>query len=324
MTKEFAMLQASRQLEGYLAQERYNLNRMNLNDNVSNEFLAVKVDSYNGLVTTLNHLFTVLTGVSSPLFERYSMEDDEEMVIVPLPSYVSETIAMGAPVNMISPAMVSLSTPAEGIAEAMTTLGVAERVDDSINDEESGSPTDEEIEREIEAREAEDEMNREVPNWVADGYASYESWVADKELETAATRDDADVVVDVGLSKYRVDKILTDYSESTEQDIDTYVPEDDVPVSVFPSETPADDDGDPDRSTRDLRYLNHTADNTLLDTDPAQITRVTTAVEREGVDGSRGPAIDIDSYSYQPSNDSLVDSLITDELNKLRKTSING
>lgn len=314
------MLQASRQLEGYLSQERYNLNRMNLNDNVSNDFLSVKVDSYNGLVTTLNHLFTVLTGVESPLFERYALNEDEEQVVVQLPSYVADAISLQAPVEMVVQ-----STSAAAISDAMTELGVTERSDDP--------PSDEEIETEIAEREkpvavaSDDDGEKQLPLWVLDGYPSHDAWVEDKEAESKseANRENAEVVMDVGMSQYRANQILTEYSETAEQDIDTYVPEDDVPASVFPSEhNESEDDGDPDRSTRDLRYLNHTADDTRIDTDPTQITRVETAVEREGVNGSRGPDIDIESYSYQSPSNSLVDSLISDEISKLRKPSADA
>lgn len=319
------MLQASRQLEGYLSQERHNLNRMNLNDNVSNEFLAVKVDSYNGLVTTLNHLFTVLTGVGLPLFERYAMDEDEEPVIVQLPSYVADTIGIPVAAPTIIPATM---TDAAQIAEVLANLDVPERSDDP--------PTDGEIEQETAESDkpvdgGDDAQEEQLPLWVLDGYPSYESWVEDKEAESDKLRKDSDSALgmDVGLSQFRANQILTEYRESAEQDIDTYVPEDDVPASVFPPEPTEqedaahedEDDGDPERPTRDLRYLSHTADDTRIDTDPAQITRVETAVEREGVNGSRGPDIDVDSYSYQSSGGSLVDSLISDEISKLRKPS---
>lgn len=303
------MLQASRQLEGYLTHERNNLNRMNLNENVSSGFLDVKVESYNGLVDTLNNLFTVLTGVGSPLFERYSLGDDEEPVIVQLPSYVSDILAIQDATEV--PVLRPPHTPAEGIAEAMTELGVTERTDDP--------PTSEEIELEIAQREANESEQEATPVWMLDGYPTHEAWVEDKESESEESRDDSAIVMDVGLSQHRAGQILTEYSESAEQDIDTYTPEDDVPVSVISDGQ--EDDGEPDRATRDLRYLSHTVDDTRIDTDPAQITRVETAVEREGENGSRGPTIDVASYSYQSSDDYRVEDLISDDINKLRKPS---
>lgn len=285
------MLQASRQLEGYLSQERYGLDRMARNENVSEEFLAVKVDHFNGLVTTLNQLFSSLTGITDPLFVRYGgLDEDEELCEVSLTPYETDTVE--APVA-VAPA--NISTPPSNEAQAEV-------------------------------------VEVETPVWQLDGYSSYAEWVTDKESETEESRNDTSVSVSTGLSQHRAGQILNEYNESTEQSIDLYNPEDDTPATVLTDDDAEDEqereeeeESEPyaDRSTRDMRYRSHTIDNQLLDKDPAQITRVETAVEREGVNGSRGPDIDVDSYSYNPVGMD-VEGFMDDELEKLRRQSSRG
>lgn len=305
MTKQFAMMQAARQLEGYLIQERYSLDRMNTNQNVTEDFLRVKVERFNGLVTTLNHLFSALSGTASPLFEGYSLDGDDfdSSFVVQLPSYVSDTIALP-------------ESPAATISAAMGILGAQQvtAMEPPVHTYES--PVADDTESEDPQATADDVPDAEpVPIWESDGYTSHDEWLVDKQRESLEIRDDVSVTVDVGVSQQRVEQMLTEYSETTEQNIDTYVPEDDVPVSVFESDEP---DEEMERSTRDLRYLNHAADDTRLDTDPTQITQVETAVEREGENGSKGTDIDIASYTYQ-SDESFVNDLITDDINRLLK-----
>lgn len=293
MTKDFAMLQATRRLESYLSLERHNLNKMNDNDRVTTSFMESKVEHFNELVETLNEFFGVLTDSNTSLFDRYRLYDNEDMpVTIQLATYTAEPVN----INMVADAV---------IASVPDVAVVTEREIEPLVASESDSNQEEESEEDAE------------PTWVLEGYASHQAWLADKEAESTESRDDLTVGLNVGLAQHRAGQVLTEYSESTEQDIDAYMPEDDVPVSVLPQEMQEQEDEDESvRSTSDLRYLNHTVNNTRLDEDPTQIANVETAVEREGVDGSKGTDIDVSSFSYRPDS-SMVDNLINDEIERL-------
>lgn len=299
MTKDFAMLQATRRLERYLSLERHNLNKMNDNDRVTTSFMELKVSHFNELVETLNELFGGLTHSNVSLFDRYSLYDTEDMpVTIQLATYTAEPIN----INMVADAVIASAPDETAVTEHLIAPVVASEPESDSNQEES-------------------EEEDTEPTWVLEGYASHQAWLADKEAESTEIRDDLTVGLNVGLAQHRAGQVLTEYSESTEQDIDAYMPEDDVPVSVLPQEMQDDEDeseqGDePVRPTSDLRYLNHTVNNTRLDEDPTQIANVETAVEREGVDGSKGTDIDVLSFSYRPEN-SMVDNLINDEIERL-------
>lgn len=278
MSKEFAMLSATRRLEKYLSRESFNLKRMEKNPKVPISLFQTKAEHYNELIDTLNELFGALSdSPASELFQRY------------------ESLSLNDSAHY---------APDDGM-------------DDDGFDDEAVSPapvTDTSSTRpELDAKLADDDASEdapaepEQPEWQRDGYASYEDWLNDKEAARAETPTDLSVGVNVSLSKRRAEEALDEYKKTSEQDIASYVPENDKPVSVLPDERP----------TEDLNYLNHTVDNVRVDNDPTQIAAVQTAVERDAEGARKGTDIDVGSYLYE-SNEPVVPDLLGDEIRQLQ------
>lgn len=328
MSKDFAMLNTARRLENYLSREYYGLNKMAENERIPNSLFEKKVSHYNELVDTLNDFFGVLSeSPTSQLFTRYGLGEVDEAnglsdvdshtpdIAVELPHYDNTSVLSESSESDD----VSDKAPVEVLTKKQPEKQVShiEKAHDSADVNNSDEPEAKEDEQEPEAR------------WSAEGYDSHEKWLADKDAENAESGDDLAIGVNVSLSQHRAGQALSEYESSSEQDIASYDPEDDIPANVMPSETSnqADENSESDgmtesdesdeRPTENLDYLNHTVDNVRVDNDPTQIATVETAVEREGDGSRRGVDIDVSNYMYQ-SNTPVIDDLISDDIMNLR------
>jgi len=281
MSKQFAMLTATRRLENHLSRESFNLNRMAENVRIPHSLLQTKVAHHNELVDALNDLFASLSeSPLSKLFSHHNLPLSEE--------------------------------------EAFMVVN-HEEADEEAEEEEHVSAEPEPFESKPglgdEEEAGQDESKPDIPLWQSEGYETHDAWLADKEAEFA--QDDLTLGVNDGLSRHRAEQALAEYSETSERDIATYLPEDDHPVNVLPSA--GDDDesiGDTIEAT-DYNYLDHTVDNVRVDSDPTQIAGVETAVERYGENARRGTDIDVSSFLYQ-SEGTFVDDLISDDIERLQ------
>ncbi|MGX1266741.1 hypothetical protein RKD55_004685 [Rossellomorea marisflavi] len=277
MTQHFAMLTATRRLESHLSRESYNLNRMAENDRIPHSLFEKKVDQHNDLIDTLNDLFASLTeSPDSKLFSHFLIDPKEEVVFT-IVNPVEEDVVEEEPVVDYVPV-------------------------------ESDQP-------ETETKEVEEDTDEPtVPIWESEGYESYEAWLQDKEAEF--TQDDLSLSVNDAMSRYRAQQALNEYSETSERDIATYLPEDDSPVNVLPSSEEEGEDSPEPIPATDYTYLDHTVDNVRVDSDPTQIAAVETAVERYGENARRGTDIDVSSFLYQSAG-SVVDDLINEDIEQL-------
>lgn len=288
MSKQFAMLTATRRLENHLSRESFNLQRMEGNDRIPYSLLETKVGHHNELVDALNDLFASLSeSPTSKLFAHYMLPPLEEE---------SFTVITHAEVDEEEPVM---------------TEPVPFEIKPTLGGEEDGQ----------------DERKPEIPLWKSEGYDTHEAWLADKEAEFA--QDDLTLGVNDGMSRHRAQQALAEYSETSERDIATYLPEDDQPVNVLPSAGYDDESDESDDSieetidSTDYNYLDHTVDNVRVDSDPTQIAGVETAVERYGENSRRGTDIDVSSFLYQ-SEGTLVDGLITDDIERLQRSPVGS
>ncbi|MGX1195848.1 hypothetical protein [Metabacillus sp. SLBN-84] len=267
MSKQFAMLTATRRLENHLSRESYNLTRMADNDRIPHSLFTKKVAHHNELVDALNDLFASLTdSPTSKLFSSYFHTSDEGLV----PDIESED---APPSLVVQEVFEFIPQPA---------------------------------------------AEPEVPLWKTEGYESRESWLADKEAEFVQSPDDLTLGVNDAMSRYRAEQALTEYSETSERDIATYLPEEDTPVSVLPLDEEDEEFGSDSNevTAADYNYLDHTVDNVRVDSDPTQIAGVETAVERYGENARKGTDIDVSSYLYQPGG-FVIDDLIDDDIERL-------
>ncbi|MCC2248983.1 hypothetical protein JUJ52_03295 [Virgibacillus sp. AGTR] len=169
-----------------------------------------------------------------------------------------------------------------------------------------------------------DELDEpEEPAWKTEGYETYDTWLTDKEAEYAQSSDDLSLGVNDAMSRHRAGQALDEYNETSERDIASYLPEDDSPVNVLPSDDiyngeqeNEDESSDEEISATDYNYLDHTVDNVRVDNDPTQIAGVETAVERYGETARQGTDIDVSSFMYQ-SESSVVNNLISDDIKEL-------
>lgn len=281
MSKDFAMLNASRKLEKYLTHEYEILESLSKNINIPFESFEIKVDHYNYLVNTLNELFGILSdSPSSQLFTHYELKERVELTNDD-PISTEETFS---------------DSPVIEVQEEPVRLQVKERIEFSSDNQEDENPSDESF----------------IPPWEAAGYESQEQWLDDKEKESAEIVDDLSLNVNVGLSQHRAEQALTEYDETSDRDISTYLPEEDEPVNVLPF-----NESNNERPTEDLNYLNHTVDNIRVDNDPIQIAGVETAVEREGEKGRKGTEIDVSEFTYK-SERVIVNNLIDEDIMQLQ------
>lgn len=273
MSKQFAMLAATRRLENYLSREAYHLRRMETNNRVPQSLLEAKIRHYNELVTAVNDLFSALTDAKESLFPYYN----------PITVATEDSLANGSPYDSSVDAAVS---EPEDVAQTF--------------DAPDENETEETDETEPEEDDTTQPFNESVPEWQASGYMSYEEWLLDKESESAELPSDVALGVNTKLSQYRAAKALNEYQEKSVQDIATYLPEEDASVSVLPT-----------RPTEDLYYLNHTADDVRVNDDPTQIAKVKTAVEMDEERARKAAEINISDYMPQTDMSSLSD--IVDE-----------
>jgi hypothetical protein len=282
MSKQFAMLTATRRLEKHLSRESFNLHRMADNDRIPYSLLETKVAHHNELVNALNDLFASLSeSPSSKLFTYHN-----------LPSLEEESFTV-------------VSHAEADEEEHVSAEQVAFEIKPDLGDEEDGQ----------------DESEPDVPLWQSGGYDTYDAWLADKEAEF--TQNDLTLGVNDGLSRHRAQQALDEYSETSERDIATYLPEDDHPVNVLPSAGCDDESMDKTIDSTDYNYLDHTVDNVRVDSDPTQIAGVETAVERYGENARRGTDIDVSSFLYQ-SEGLLVDGLINDDIERLQRSPVGS
>lgn len=305
MSNQFAMLSATRKIENYLSREEYNLKKMSTNPNVSDSLLQSRVEQHNGLVDALNGLFGSLVGEDEALFDRSDILD----------------------------------------AVADTQIETFEVVGHSYDDE-----ADLPVKTQNQAV-SQFSPPDEPEQWVLDGYPSKAQWLADRELEAIELPDDTALSVDSTISQKRAGGLLEDYNKTATRDVATYLPEDDTSVDVIQHarveadepeyELDHDDDvndveldlhDDDDelvlddepmteydksvyhstRSTEDQEYRRRTADNIVVDDNPAQITEVRTAVEMDTDAATQGTSIDVSSFMHR--TESVADDFILNDL----------
>lgn len=275
------MLNAARKLEGYVSRERYNLEKMKSNYKVPYSLYETKARQFNELLDTLNGLYGALMDGADEVFSEHFIQFDDDGAESET-TYDDEysVIATSAPVDAAGPAYV--------VTQAA-------------------------------APEPEPEPEPELAQWQQDGFDSYESWLATKEVESAEIADDLDIGLSVEVSMHQADEALSEYDSEKTQDITTYDAEADAPPDVMgeswdktvPEEQESDEpdaqastaDSVPDddygmRSTENLDYMHRTQDNVRVDNDPTQIALVKTAVELEGDAAHKGAEIDIDGILH--------------------------
>ena len=299
MSKHFAMLNAARRLENHLSRENYNLNRMAENDRIPHSLFKTKVGHHNELVDALNELFASLAdSPSSELFARYILHDASEIGDEPEISFIPGNVTEEP------------SAPVEQEAFDDRVVAVPEIEEPETETTESSEEPDT-----AESDTAENDVQME-PSWESDGYATYEAWLADKDTEYAQSPDDLSLSVNDAMSRHRAEQALNEYNETSERDVATYLPEDDSPANVLPTEDEDEESEEGEVSATDYNYLDHTVDNVRVDSDPTQIAGVETAVERYGENARKGTDIDVSSFIYQ-SGSSNVDDLISDDIDQL-------
>lgn len=303
MSNQFAMLSATRKIENYLSREEYNLKKMSTNPNVSDSLLQSRVEQHNGLVDALNGLFGSLVGEDEALFDRSDILDDV----------------------------------------ADTSIETFEVVGHSYDNDEADLP--------VKAQDqavSQFSPPDEPEQWVLDGYPSKAHWLEDRELEAIELPDDTTLSVDSTISQKRAGGLLEDYNKTATRDVATYLPEDDTSVDVIHHarveadepeyeldhddvELDLDDDDDDEivledepmteydksvyhstRSTEDQEYRRRTADNIVVDDNPAQITEVRTAVEMDTDAATQGTSIDVSSFMHR--TESVADDFISNDL----------
>lgn len=307
MSNQFAMLSATRKIENYLSREEYNLKKMSTNPNVSESLLQSRVEQHNGLVDALNGLFGSLVGEDEALFDRSDILD--------------------------------------GVAD--TQIETFEVVGHSYDNDEADLP----VKAQDQAA-SQFSPPDEPEQWVLDGYPSKAHWLEDRELEAIELPDDTALSVDSTISQKRAGGLLEDYDKTATRDVATYLPEDDTSVDVIQHarveadepeyeldhdddvndvELDLDDDDDGEialddepmteydksvyhstRSTEDQEYRRRTADNIVVDDNPAQITEVRTAVEMDTDAATQGTSIDVSSFMHR--TDSVADDFISNDL----------
>lgn len=278
MTKQFAMLHATKGLEDYLSRERYNLDKMADNNRVTQSFFDSKVLHFNRLVDTLNQLFATLSdSPSSMLFDRYETDSEDE---------VEFHNASFTPPNIYGQPSFAQEVDLETVATKEDMVHVtSEPLVGSVD-------TD---------------LSKQRAQAALDEYKE----TAERDVSTYLPEDDEPVDV---MYTGKVEDEQTEYEDDT-SDVEIADVRDDEEVSE--SETDDDAESEDEEDAFDSHYYSHTVDNVPVDFsgDPTQIATVETAVERYGKETNQGTDIDVSGFMYKSSDadDSFFDNLIDSE-----------
>ena len=284
MSREFALLKASRELENYLSRERYTLDKMQDNDRITTDFFESKVKHYNHLVNTLNDLFATMIGSTNPkerLFVLYQTADALD-VEVDVPVSVNH---VDKPPETHGDEPVE---PDEPVPEE------EEEPDDMPDWQREGYPSynDWLVAKERESIEQPDDLDVSVNA----GLSEHRMTKALQEYNESVEED---------ISEYNPDEDTPVSVLDTDPVSDLAVDDDGLTEDLYVS-----------RPTENVDYLTHTADDTRIDRDPTQIVDVQTAVERDGEKSRRGVDIDVKSYT-KLARDTTISGILDDELDKL-------
>lgn len=274
------MLQTTRDLENYVSRERYNLSKMRDNPNVPDSLLYTKVGHFNQLLSTLNNLFSVLMDVDEDLFTYFTIGDDDYAPIEVFDDVSNDTAGIRNDVDTDTGEIYSDANLDD--SNDMTPMLDDERTDSDENDNEEHD--------DVYVEQEHDDVQVD-PEVIDDG-------------------------VDDEVSMRNADEMLTDYEQTSEQDITAYDPESDEPTEVLQHTVTDEENGDIDEhevdedtgrllSEENIRYLNHTADDARVNDDPMQIADVVTGVEKHE---SEITGTDTDIKSLLSENNSLFDT----------------
>lgn len=309
--KQFALLQATRDLENYISRERYNLSKMKTNPNVPYSLFVTKVQHFNNLVKTLNQLFATLIGADDDLFYPFVLDGEEiEEFTYEEPTHINDM-------------------------DVYTDEGFTTDVEEPMYDMESEHEAEEFEEKEgIESEESNNtnEFDMSIETEVEDDEQEFEFEISEEVRETIEGDlddfDDFDDGVQDEISMKSANDMLTDYERTSEQDITSYDPEEDEPAEVLhhiisddDSEEDEDDEKEPNGigllSEENIKYLNHTADNQRVNDDPIQIADTLTAVEKHGKDELKGTDTRLTDLLESNTVSFDVDNIIKDDFDKL-------
>lgn len=321
MTNDFALINSARQLESYVSREHYNIVKMKDNYKVPYALFETKAIHFNELLDTLNALYGSLIEGADVLFAEHYIQlhsdddannnDDEDIYDTTDYSVTTDD------------SVVEISTPTE--VESVIHYNNAEKPPEPV------APP-------------------EQMQWQLDGFDSYESWVALKEVESAELTNDLDTIVSVEAAKHQAGEMLSEYDQTKTQDITNYDSEADTPPNVLDgnydddtsgyaddndnvetedqdrdevsdilgSDSDSDSDNDANyRTTENLNYLNYTHDNVRVNDDPTQIASVVTAVEYEGEAGHKSADVGLDALIGNEDTESYdIDDILGNDLTK--------
>lgn len=279
MTKQFAMLHATKGLEDYLSRERYNLDKMADNNRVTQSFFDSKVLHFNRLVDTLNQLFATLSdSPSSLLFDRYETDSEDEVEF--------HNASFTPPPNIYGQPSFAQEVNLETVAtKEVTSEPLVGSVDTELSKQRAQAALDEYKET----------AERDVSSYLPEDDEPVDVMYTGKEEE--ATSDEEDISSDENVSvQDHADDGDTEENEIVEELEENYEDEDDA---------------------FDSHYYSHTVDNVPVDFsgDPTQIATVETAVERYGKESNQGADIDVSGFMYKSSDtdSSFFDNLIDSE-----------
>lgn len=277
MTKQFAMLHATKGLEDYLSRERYNLDKMADNNRVTQSFFDSKVLHFNRLVDTLNQLFATLSdSPSSLLFDRYETDSEDEVEF--------HNASFTPPPNIYGQPSFAQEVNLEAVAtKEVTSDSLVGSVDTELSKQRAQAALDEYKET----------AERDVSSYLPEDDEPVDVMYTGKE---EATPDEEDI------------------SSDEEVSVQDHADDEDSEESVEGIEEDHNEDED---DAFDSHYYSHTVDNVPVDFsgDPTQIATVETAVERYGKESNQGADIDVSGFMYKSSDtdSSFFDNLIDSE-----------
>lgn len=114
MSKEFMMVQCATRFNEHLSRERFNLKKMWDNPNVSESLYVTRLNQFNELVSTLNALYSALTGSDADMFAP-----EPDYAPEPVETYTPEPVVYAEPEPV---ALVSSVDPTEGESRADAAL----------------------------------------------------------------------------------------------------------------------------------------------------------------------------------------------------------
>lgn len=281
MSKEFVLMQCATKLHDHLSRERYNLQKMWDNPNVSESLYATRVRQFNELAETLNVLYASQMGVSESLFDLHPPYEPDAVAAEPVAPVVPEPLPSFTPEPE---PVIGVDVAADGQNRADAVL--KEYAASSEQDIALHDPSD------------------HVPVSVLPEPAHHE------DTPDALDADDAleDELEDES------DEVDAEPEDELEPDEDEEPEEQPVPDAAGQEWLDTSSEFEHGGS-----YINHTPTGVRVDNDPTQIASVETAVERDGTKSYMGTSVDVGAYRGVPTMAGNMDDILENELAGLRK-----